>query len=32
MENNCHIPDMVQTFPYVENGGLNIDFTTATSV
>ena len=21
---NCHIPDLVQTFSYVENGGLNL--------
>ena len=24
MDNNCHIPDMVQAFSYVENGGLNL--------
>ena len=22
MDNNCHIPDLVQDFSYVENGGL----------
>ena len=24
MDNNCHIPDLVQAFSYVENGGLNL--------
>ena len=24
MENNCHIPDLVQEYPCVENGGLNL--------
>ena len=24
MDNNCHIPDLVQAFSNVENGGLNI--------
>ena len=24
MVNNCHIPDLVQAFSYVENGGLNL--------
>ena len=24
MDNNCHIPDLVQAFYYVENGGLNL--------
>ena len=24
MDNNCHIPDLVQAFSYVENGGLNM--------
>ena len=24
MENNCHIPDLVQAFRYVVNGGLNL--------
>ena len=24
MENNCHIPDLVHAFPYVENGALNL--------
>ena len=24
MANNCHIPDLVQAFSYVENGGLNL--------
>ena len=23
-DNNYHIPDLVQAFPYVENGGLNL--------
>ena len=23
MDNNCHIPDLVQAFPNVENDGLN---------
>ena len=25
MDNNCHIPDLVQTISNVENGGLNLD-------
>ena len=24
IENSCHIPDLVQVFPYVENSGLNL--------
>ena len=24
MENNCHIPDWVQAFSYVENSGLHL--------
>ena len=24
MDNNCHIPDLVQAFSNVENGGLNL--------
>ena len=24
MDNNCHIPELIQTFPYVENDGLNL--------
>ena len=24
MDNNCHIPDLLQSFSYVENGGLNL--------
>ena len=24
MENNCHTPDLLHTFPYVENGELNL--------
>ena len=24
MDNNCHIPDLVQAFSFVENGGLNL--------
>ena len=24
MKNNCHIPDLVQAFSNVENGGLNL--------
>ena len=24
MDNNCHIPDLVQAYSYVENGGLNL--------
>ena len=24
MENNCHIPDLVQAFTYVENVGFNL--------
>ena len=24
MNNNCHIPDLVQAVSYVENGGLNL--------
>ena len=24
LENNCHIPDLVHAFPYVDNGGINL--------
>ena len=24
MDNNFHIPDLVQTFSYIENGGFNL--------
>ena len=24
MDNNCHIPDLVQAFSYVKNNGLNL--------
>ena len=24
MDNNCHIPDLVQAFSYVDNGGLTL--------
>ena len=24
IDNNCHIPDLVHAFSYVQNGGLNL--------
>ena len=24
VDNNCHIPDLLQTFANIENGGLNL--------